>query len=150
MGRLAGKQQAKGKYTDTWLTPPKLIEELGPFKTDPCCPRKMPWPTAEIMYDDFVNGLLQPWKGRVWLNPPYSRPLPWIELFIEHGNGISLTGSRSSETAWAQLLMRNVDLIVLPQFRFEFYHADGSPSHGKWQPSMLTAVGRVNENKLYN
>ena len=30
------------------------------------------------------------WEGRVWLNPPYSRPL--IELFVrklaEHGNGI--------------------------------------------------------------
>jgi hypothetical protein len=28
--------------TDTWLTPPEMIELLGPFDTDPCVPEGMP------------------------------------------------------------------------------------------------------------
>lgn len=30
----------------TWLTPPHIIEALGPFDLDPCCPPTMPWRTA--------------------------------------------------------------------------------------------------------
>jgi hypothetical protein len=48
------------------------------------------------MYNKNDDGLKQEWKGRVWLNPPYSRPL--IECFVkrmaEHGNGIALLFNR--------------------------------------------------------
>ena len=44
------------------------------------------------MYDRNMDGLSLKWEGRVWLKPPYSRPL--IEQFVrklaEHGNGIAL------------------------------------------------------------
>lgn len=35
--------------TDRWLTPPELVEALGPFDTDPCCEPWMPWRTAARM-----------------------------------------------------------------------------------------------------
>lgn len=121
MGRLVGKQQAKQAYTDTWLTPPELIKNLGPFTTDPCCPPSMPWQTAKYTWTKEDNGLAMPWRA----------------------------GSRSSETRWAQLLMRGADLLVFPPFRFDFCRADGTPSGKTWQPSMLTAIGKTNESKLY-
>lgn len=53
---------------------------IGKFDLDPCAPIHPLWPTAEVMYDQNIDGLSQIWEGRVWLNPPYSRPL--IELFV--------------------------------------------------------------------
>lgn len=67
--------------TDEWYTPKFIIESLGEFDLDPCAPIKPLWETARTMYNKIDNGLEKEWQGRVWLNPPYSRPL--IELFLE-------------------------------------------------------------------
>lgn len=141
-------QSSKGSQTDTWLTPPDLIEALGPFKTDPCVHTEMPWSTAELMYDIYDDGLIQAWKGNVWLNMPYSKPLPWVEKFVDHGNGIALVGGRSPDTKWCQLLMSHADLICYPPFRFAFYYPDGTCSYTKWQPSLLVAIGKRNMQRL--
>jgi hypothetical protein len=55
----------------TWLTPPEIVQALGPFDLDPCAPWYMPWRTAPLMLTEFEDGLSYPWKGNVWLNPPY-------------------------------------------------------------------------------
>lgn len=82
--------------TDEWYTPKEIIDALGKFDLDPCAPVKPLWKTAETMYNKNHDGLTKDWVGRVWLNPPYSRPL--IERFItrlaEHGNGIALLFNR--------------------------------------------------------
>ena len=76
------------RSSDEWYTPKEILDALGKFDLDPCAPIRPLWPTAEVMYDQNIDGLSQIWEGRVWLNPPYSRPL--IELFVrklaEHGN----------------------------------------------------------------
>lgn len=75
--------------TDEWYTPKEIIDALGKFDLDPCAPVKPLWQTATQMYNKNHDGLTKDWIGRVWLNPPYSRPL--IERFVkrlaEHGNG---------------------------------------------------------------
>lgn len=62
-------------YSDGWYTPKFIIDGLGKFDLDPCAPSVPLFKTAEIMYNEFDDGLTQKWEGRVWLNPPYSRPL---------------------------------------------------------------------------
>lgn len=74
--------------TDEWYTPKEIIDALGKFDLDPCAPVKPLWQTATQMYNKNHDGLTKDWVGRVWLNPPYSRPL--IEQFIN--------GWRSMET----------------------------------------------------
>lgn len=50
-----------------WLTPPEIIQALGPFDLDPCAPIVRPWDTAQTYYTIDDNGLLKEWFGRVWL-----------------------------------------------------------------------------------
>lgn len=74
--------------TDEWYTPKEIIHALGVFDTDPCAPMNPIYRTAKVMYNKEDDGLSKDWCGRVWLNPPYSRPL--IEQFVirmsKHGN----------------------------------------------------------------
>lgn len=58
--------------TDEWYTPKEIIDALGKFDLDPCAPINPLWKTATQMYNKNDDGLIQQWKGRVWLNPPYS------------------------------------------------------------------------------
>ena len=90
------KFEKSEKPTDEWYTPQELIHCLGEFDLDPATPENRLWNTAKVHYSKTTNGLDKEWFGRVWLNPPYSRP--FIELFIrrmaEHNNGIALLFNR--------------------------------------------------------
>ena len=73
----------------TWLTPPHIINALGPFDLDPCCPPTMPWRTAAQMVCRPDDGLAVDWAGkRVWLNPPYGREaVPFLRKMAENKTG---------------------------------------------------------------
>lgn len=99
------RNQHQGGLTDTWLTPPGLIEALGPFDTDVCCPDDpMPWRTADRMIrkseDCFT---IDDWKFLhfKWCNPPYGKE-QWrfIEKMAEAGNGIALIRARTNVEAF--------------------------------------------------
>lgn len=70
----------------TWLTPPHIIQALGPFDLDPCCPPTMPWQTATQMVCRPDDGLAVDWTGkRVWCNPPYGREaVPFLRKMAEN------------------------------------------------------------------
>lgn len=67
-----------------WETPPELLEALyrvfGRFDLDPCAPRRTRTAVkaaAHFTVED--DGLHLPWRGIVFLNPPYGRTLSaWI------------------------------------------------------------------------
>ncbi len=65
---------------DDWETPDHVIErfeqEFGAVDLDPCA--RDGSAKAEEYYTIEEDGLRQPWFGRVWLNPPYSAPTPWV------------------------------------------------------------------------
>lgn len=68
------KTHCKPPQTTTWLTPPEIIDDLGPFDLDPCCPPVMPWRTATRMIHWPEDGLAADWGDAfVWLNPPFTR-----------------------------------------------------------------------------
>ena len=78
--------------SDDWYTPPLVFDALGiTFDLDPCAPPGgVPWIPAPRWFTESDDGLSQPWRGRVWLNPPYSSPAPWLEKFVDHGDGVAL------------------------------------------------------------
>ena len=73
----------------TWLTPPEIVDALGPFDLDPCCPPTMPWRTAAQMVHWPNDGLRVDWTGkRVWCNPPYGREaVPFLRKMAENKTG---------------------------------------------------------------
>lgn len=108
-----GSHQSTVNEKDEWLTPPFIIAALSGAQAndlDPCAPpptRRL-WDTARVHYSIENDGLAQPWRGRVWLNPPYGGPAivgPWMRRMAQHGNGIALIFARTEtelffETVW--------------------------------------------------
>lgn len=87
----------------TWLTPKYIVDALGPFDLDPCCPDGgMPWTTAKRMVTKSEDGLSVDWTGcRVWMNPPYGREsAPFFEKMSHHvsGGGQELRSSSRGRT----------------------------------------------------
>lgn len=141
--------------TDEWYTPKEIIDSLGEFDLDPCAPMKPLWKTAKKMFNKEDNGLKQDWEGRVWLNPPYSRPL--IELFCkkmaEHGNGITLLFNRLDSCMMHDVVLKNAHAMKFLRKRIRFYRPDGTQGGSPGCGSVLFAFGEENarilkENKL--
>ena len=137
MTAIGGHERPNKGATDVWLTPLKIIENLGPFDLDPC--GEAHWPTAKNIFTE--RGLESPWFGRVWLNPPYSDVERWLEKLSQHGRGIALVFART-ETRWAQRFMPLATSVFFPSGRFKFHHPDGSvPKWTAGAPSMFLAFG---------
>lgn len=148
-----GGHQTSGETSNEWLTPPEIVRALGPFALDPAATCGMaheskPWATASRMYCRCVDGTLQEWKGRVWLNPPYDETIGWwLRRMAGHAHGISLTFART-ETIWFQeAILGHAIALFFPRGRIRFYKPDGTKGHYTGgAPSVLTAY--TNEDAL--
>ena len=136
MRAFSGHEKPNKGATDIWLTPLKIIEELGPFDLDPC--GEQHWPTAKEIYSE--NGLDKEWFGRVWLNPPYSEVGTWLERLVEHGNGVALVFARM-DTRWAQKIIPEASQVFFPSGRFRFHMKDGSIKGSAGAPSVFLVFG---------
>jgi hypothetical protein len=142
-GFIHGFRSAEAK--DEWLTPVEIIHALGDFDLDPCSPINRPWDTAATHYTIDDDGLYQPWKGRVWLNPPYGDETGlWMQRLLEHGNGVALVFART-ETQWFfDSVWGGADAIFFFKGRIAFYHVDGTRGDASGAPSVLVAYGLQN------
>lgn len=101
--------------SDEYYTPPYIIEAaqsvLGDIDLDPAsCEQAQTVVQATRYFSKADDGLEQRWQGRVWLNPPFSDPKPFVFRAIaeyESGNvteAIVLTNN-GTETEWGQALL---------------------------------------------
>lgn len=132
--------------TDEWYTPKEIITSLGKFDLDPCAPINPIYQTADIMYNKNDDGLSKEWHGRVWLNPPYSRPL--IEQFVgkmaDHGNGIALLYNRCDSKMFQDIIFEKGTAMLFMRNRIKFYHPDGTRGNSPGCGSILIAFGDGN------
>ncbi len=149
-----GGHQSPVMKQDEWLTPPEIIEALGPFDLDPAAPVNPPWETAARYFTREDNGLLKPWEGRVWLNPPYGRNVGrWIKRLSDHGTGTALTFARTETDFFFNAIWRSptVAAILFLEGRLHFHFPDGRRArHNSGAPSCLVAYGQADAAKLRN
>lgn len=139
-----GSHQSARSQTDCWLTPPAIIEALGPFDLDPASPAERPWPTARQHYTEADNGLILPWFGRVWLNPPYSTALVarFLGRMAEHGCGTALIFARTETEPFHRFVWGVATGLLFLRGRLTFHHPDGRRARANGgAPSVLIAYG---------
>lgn len=137
--------------TDEWLTPPDLIEALGPFDLDPCAPVERPWPIAARHYTIEDDGLRQRWDGFVWLNPPYGRETwRWLTKLAKHGNGLALIFARTETRGFFAQAWERADALLFLHGRLAFWNVDGTEGAGATAPSVLLAYGAEAVDRLRN
>jgi len=145
---MGGHHSANANSVE-WLTPPHILEDLGPFNLDPCSSLNAPWPTAARCHTAEDCGDMQPWSGRVWLNPPYGEELwRWMELLANHGNGIALIFARTETRGFHRWVWNQASGLLFLKGRLTFHLPDGSTKGNAGAPSVLVAYGRDNSYRL--
>lgn len=116
---------------DTWLTPRYILSELETFDLDPCAAEIRPeWVGATHAYTIRDNGLIQPWTGRVFMNPPFSSTSNWLHKHSEHGLGISLVPAMVESEVWNSCVWKKARAILFLRGRVRFCNPDGSATTG--------------------
>jgi hypothetical protein len=123
------------RESDERYTPRRVFDGHGlRFDTDPASPIGggdcVP---ATVKYTRADDGLAQPWRGLVWLNPPFSESTRWADRFRHHGNGVFL-GPIANGRWWCELV--KVADIVWCCRDFAFTH----PTHAGKRSSMPLAM----------
>ena len=89
---------------------------------------------AATYYTAASDGLAHPWKGTVWMNPPYAQPL--IQQFadrlvteVRRGNvtqAIALVNN-ATETEWFSVMAGAAAAVCFPRGRVKFTDPNGNP-----------------------
>ena len=135
-----------------WYTPQWIFDGLPiEFDLDPCSPLTGPVTPAKRHLTMLEDGLAQPWRGHVWVNPPYGGHIPfWLDKLQRHGNGIALVYTRT-DNVWFHTY--SPPAVLFLQGRVKFINSETGttqvidPKTGELKdsspgaPSMLMAYG---------
>ena len=139
---LFGAEQAEFT-SDDYYTPAWVFKAMGlEFDLDVCSPPQgVPWVPAKRRFSLVDDGLSQPWHGRVWMNPPYSGTTPWVDRFIEHGNGVALLPMAKS--CWVNKIWSAADAVAISEQGGEmhFVRPDQPKPLRIWFPVFFAAFG---------
>jgi hypothetical protein len=129
-----------------WYTPAEYISRartvLGDIDIDPASAEiAQETVRARQYFDKEQNGLHYPWRGRVWLNPPYAPPLigKFIGKLLTEWNAGRITACIAlthnyTDTAWFHDAAACADAVCFTHGRVNFYDPDGEvakPTQGQ-------------------
>lgn len=133
------------KTSDRYFTPQVVLdnvaEQWGVIDLDPCHdPDPACLVRAELVYDirEGCNGLVLPWRGKVFCNMPYSDPAPWALRAVQHAlaspenEALLLVNATPGSAWWARWVWPHARVCFL-KGRLKF----GRPSGVKptWSPT---------------
>jgi ParB family chromosome partitioning protein len=122
---------------DEWGTPTEYLDAaravLGGIDLDPATHHAAQQRVqAKKFYTEADDGLAQPWHGRVWLNPPYSRGLVnrfafklLAELWARHTTEAIVLVNAQTDAEWFQRLRDAAAADCFTNRRIRFLDADG-------------------------
>jgi hypothetical protein len=132
--------------TDDWYTPPDIFDALGLiFDLDPCSPGPAHWVPARKIYMEEDDGLVQPWSGTVFMNPPFGRRnghVPWLRKFLAHGDGVAIVRAYTS-SAWFHQWAVKAQTMCFPRGKTKFIRPDGSIGRAPGHGVVLLGMGAV-------
>ena len=141
---LFPREKPDGWNSDQWATPWQTIRELerrfGPFDLDPACQEHTA--KAPTFYTIEQDGLSKPWFGRVFCNPPYSKPGPWCDKARQEtvgGNAelVVMLLPASVDTGWFHDLVLPFADVQFLRGRVRFIGWEGTPIGSPKSPSIL-------------
>ena len=137
--------QGPAERNDRYLTPRHIVEALGEFDLDPCGAPDHILAKHTYLLENGDDGLIDPWNGRVWLNPPYGRyQRPWVERLVEYGEGTALLPVATGTKLWQDVVWPNASAIHFYRHRIEFLRRKGFDGGEKMvspQASAIIAIG---------
>lgn len=121
---------------DWWCTPPCLVEAVrealgGTIDLDPCS-NPLSTVGARLTYCAADDGLSQPWHDhmRIYCNPPYSDPAPWMERCADAAERDScrVIGCIKADTStawWHRQIWGRAKAVCFPRRRVAFLPPPG-------------------------
>lgn len=152
-GTIAATSESRDYDGDEWGTPPEIValarDVLGEIDLDPASnERAQTVVLAKAYYTRREDGLSCDWRGRVWLNPPYSHPI--VAQFTQHlleqvesGNveeAICLVNN-ATDTEWCQNMLAACSAVCFAGKRIAFLDRDGKPKKGTRQGQLAFYFG---------
>jgi hypothetical protein len=117
--------------SDDWHTPPELFAALARgglrrFDLDVSTPldRRFYFVPADRIYTIEDDGLVQPWFGVVFMNPPYGGGgerkrreghIPWLVKFLDHSNGVAIVRAYTSSRWFHQHVIPRAQTLLFPR-----------------------------------
>lgn len=153
-------QNALAEKSSEWYTRPKYIEAarrvMGSIDLDPASDKEANAVVkAQKIYTKEDNGLLQPWYGHVWLNPPFGRSPDMkaqhqstIDLFIgklisEYQSGnveqAILLATAQIDARWFQPLWQYP--ICFSDHRVRFYRTGNATTYSQMFGTIFVYLG---------
>lgn len=124
---LHSTKGAGNEGADQWNTPDEIIEfvarVLGGIDLDPCSDAGRNVPAARH-YTQSDDGLSKPWRGTVYVNPPYSEAKAWVDKLNEEIAASNVTGAvvlvpARPDTRWFDALRDYPVCFVRGRLRFK-------------------------------
>lgn len=112
---------AKSSKSDEHLTPQNILQfartamGCSNFDLDPATTDSNPT-EANTFYTQDDNGLVYPWTGNVWVNPPFSLNKPFAQKVVANRhkyNQCIYLAKNDFRTSWSNILLNNCDHMIV-------------------------------------